>query len=162
MKYKIYPTLYSEIRKGTVWTYYKTDSNLIKIKNIENKKSVIISHREIDSNFINVYNKSDFTNKLVKNSCSEIIIFDEYYRNKLGISNYNEVELKIKPVKSYQFWYKLSFLKNHSDEVVKITFWFTLVTFLFCLYSYIISLENLFKILKAFKKYIFGVFSLIF
>ena len=78
---------------------YKTDSNLIKIKNIENKKSVIISHREIDSNFINVYNKSDFTNKLVKNSCSEIIIFDEYYRNKLGISNYNEVELKIKPVK---------------------------------------------------------------
>lgn len=162
MKYKIYPTLYSEIRKGTVWTYYKTDSNLIKIKNIENKKSVIISHREIDSNFINVYNKSDFTNKLVKNSCSEIIIFDEYYRNKLGISNYNEVELKIKPVKSYQFWHKLSFLKNHSDEVVKITFWFTLVTFLFCLYSYIISLENLFKILKAFKKYIFGVFSIIF
>ena len=39
MKYKIYPTLHSEIKKGTVWTYYKTDSNLIKIKNKENKKN---------------------------------------------------------------------------------------------------------------------------
>ena len=52
MKYKIYPTLHSEIRKGTVWTYFKTNSNLIKIKNSQNGKYVVISHREIDSNFI--------------------------------------------------------------------------------------------------------------
>ena len=39
MKYKIYPTLHSEIRKGTVWSFFKINSNLIKIKNVENNKS---------------------------------------------------------------------------------------------------------------------------
>ena len=65
MKYKIYPTLYSEIRKGTVWSFFETDSNLIKIKNLENKKSIVVSHRKIDENFIKIYNQSDFTNKLI-------------------------------------------------------------------------------------------------
>ena len=145
MKYKIYPTLHSEIRKGTVWTYFKTNSNLIKIKNSQNGKYVVISHREIDSNFIKIYNQSDITYSLDDYSIPEKILFDEYYRKQLGVSKYSEVELEIKPVKS--LWYKLLFLKNHSDEVVKITFWFTFLSFIFSLFSYIISFEKLIKII---------------
>lgn len=145
--YKIYPTLHSEIRKGTVWSFYETDSNLIKIKNLKNKKSIVVAHRKIENNFIKIYKQSIFTNKS-EISNENVFIIDEYYRNKLGVSKYDEVELKIKPVKSFVFWYKLSYLKNHPDEVVNITFWFALLTFVFTLFSYIIPYEKLIKIIS--------------
>lgn len=151
MKLKIYPILYSEIRKGTVWSFHETKSDLIKIINLENKKSIVVSHRKIDDNFIKIYNLSHFTNNLdIKNS--DIILIDEYYRKKLFLLKYNEVEILIKPVKSYQFWLRLSFLKNHSDEVVKITFWFTLSIFIFTIFTYIVSFDEL-------KRSILSLFS---
>lgn len=147
MKYKIYPTLHSEIRKGTVWTYYKTDSDLIKIKNSENGKSIIVAHREIDSNFIKTYDQSNITNRISDYCSSEKIVFDEYYREKLGVLKYCEVVLEITPVKYFRIWYRLIFLKNHPDEVVKITFWFTFLTFIFSVFSYVVSYDKLIKII---------------
>lgn len=140
MKYKIYPTLYSEIRKGTVWSFYETNSNLIKIKNIENKKSIIVAHRKIENNFIKIYNQSDFTNPL-EISNKNVILIDEYYRNKLCIKKYCELELEIKPVNS--FCGKLSYLSNHSDDIVRISFWFAFITFLFSLITYFLPLNKL-------------------
>jgi hypothetical protein len=140
MKYKIYPTLYSEIRKGTVWSFFETDSNLIKIKNLENKKSIVVSHRKIDENFIKIYNQSDFTNKLdIKNK--DVILFDEYYRNKLCVEKYSGFKLQIKPVKC--FWNKLAYLSNHSDDIVKISFWFAFLTFLFSFITYFLPFSKL-------------------
>ena len=142
MKYKIYPTLHSEIKKGTVWTYYKTDSNLIKIKNKENKKSIIVAYRFLDKYFEKLYG-GDLESSLD----SEAIVVDSYYRNKLKLENKEIVNLEIKPVCKYDFISKLKYLSSHPDEVVKITFWFTFLTFIFSLFSYIISFEKLIKII---------------
>ena len=162
MKYIIYPTLFSEIKKGTVWTYYRTDSNLIKIKNKENNKSIIVAYRKIDKNFINKYDKPGNTKNLKNDTFLEKILFDEYYRNKLGVSKYDEVELEIKPVKSFVFWYKLLYLKNHPDEVVNITFWFAFLTFIFTLFSYIISFEKLIKVVNHIFNCLIEIISIIF
>ncbi len=161
MKYKIYPTLHSEIRKGTVWSFFKINSNLIKIKNVENNKSIIVAHRKIENNFIKIYSQSDFTNPL-EISNKNVIIIDEYYRNKLSVSKYDEIELEIKHVKSFQFWCKLSYLKNHPDEVVNITFWFAFLTFIFTIFSYIISFEKLIKVVNQIFYYLIELITIIF
>lgn len=53
MKYIIYPTLHSEIKKGTVWTYYKTDSNLIKFKTKKRINLLLFAYRFLDKYFEN-------------------------------------------------------------------------------------------------------------
>lgn len=84
MKYRIYPALYSEIRMGIVWTTSsEIETNLIKIKNPKNGKSIIVAHRSIEDNYRKIYNSSDNTNRLNSFINSNQIIIDEYYRKKI-------------------------------------------------------------------------------
>lgn len=157
MKYRIYPSLYSEIRMGIVWTTSsEIEANLIKIKNPKNGKSIIVAHRSIEDNYRKIYNSSDNTNRLNSFINSNQIIIDEYYRKKINISKNSDVELLITPVKSSQLWSNLSYLKNHPNEVIKITYWFTFLTFLFTLFTYIVSYNKLVDIIFFTKNYIFN------
>lgn len=160
MKYKIYPALHSEIRKGNVWSTFQTDSYLVKIKNLENNKSIVVAHRFIEDNFKNIYQKHiNNNNKLEGNS---IIVIDEYYRKKLNIFTRTDFDLEIKPVKRFSIRGNLSYLKNHPDEVVKITFWFAFLTFVFSLFSYVISYNKLIDIINLSYEFLKELFLLIF
>lgn len=162
MKYRIYPALYSEIRMGTVWTSSnEIDTNLIKIKNPANGKSIIVAHRFIDANYRKIYDNSVYTKRLDSVINPNQSIIDEYYRKKINISKNSDVELLIKSVKSSQLWSKLSYLKNHPNEVIKITYWFTFLTFLFTLFSYIVSYNKLLDIIFFTKNYIFNLILLL-
>ncbi len=163
MKYRIYPALYSEIRMGIVWTTSsEIETNLIKITNPKNGKSIIVAHRSIDDNYRKIYDNSDYTNRLDSVINPNQIIIDEYYRKKINISKNSDVELLITPVKSSQLWSNLSYLKNHPNEVIKITYWFTFLTFLFTLFTYIVSYNKLVDIIFFTKNYICNLILLLF
>lgn len=144
MEYKIYPTLYSEIRKGTVWSEDKIDTNLVKIKNLVNDKTIIVAHRQIDPNFKRFYKESKYTKDIKRESENEkCLVIDEFYRKKLKL-NKNKIEyLEIKPIQKCKFFYNLKYLSSHPNEVVQITFWFTLFTFLFSFITYFLPLDKL-------------------
>lgn len=163
MKYRIYPALNSEIRMGIVWTTSsEIETNLIKITNPTNGKSIIVAHRSIDKNYRKIYDSSDYTNRLDSVINPNQIIIDEYYRKKINISKNSDVELLITPVKSSQLWSNLSYLKNHPNEVIKITYWFTFLTFLFTLFTYIVSYNKLVDIIFFTKNYICNLILLLF
>lgn len=154
--------LYSEIRMGIVWTTSsEIETNLIKIKNPKNGKSIIVAHRCIDDNYIKIYNSSYNTNRLKGFNNSNEIIIDEYYRKKINVSKNSDVELLIIPVKPSQLWSNLSYLQNHPNEIIKITFWFTFLTFLFTLFSYVVSYEKLVDIICLTKNYIINFIMLL-
>ena len=163
MKYRIYPALNSEIRMGIVWTTSsEIETNLIKITNPKNGKSIIVAHRSIDDNYRKIYDNSDYTNRLDSVINPNQIIIDEYYRKKINISKNSDVELLITPVKLSQLWSNLSYLKNHPNEVIKITYWFTFLTFLFTLFTYIVSYNKLVDIIFFTKNYICNLILLLF
>ena len=163
MKYRIYPALYSEIRMGTVWTTSsEIETNLIKIKNPANGKSIIAAHRFIDANYRKIYDNSVYTKRLNSVINPNQIIIDEYYRKKINISKNSDVELLITSVKSSQLWSKLSYLKNHPNEVIKITYSFTFLTFLFTMFTYIVSYNKLVDIIFFTKNYICNLILLLF
>lgn len=122
--YKIYAALHSESRTGKVWNNEKLNNRLIKIINLENKKSIIVSNRRIDFNFEKKYNqKPRFT--LEESS----LVMDEFYRNKLGIFSTQEVKfLIINPVAKWQICDNLRYLYEHPDDVVRITFWLAIIS----------------------------------
>jgi hypothetical protein len=123
-EYKIYASLFSESRTGRVWNNEKLNNRLIKIINVENNKSVIVSNRRIDSNFEKKYNQKPRFN-LEESS----LVMDEFYRNKLGIFSTQEIKLlTISPVAKWQIWYNLRYLYEHPDDVVRITFWLAIIS----------------------------------
>lgn len=123
-KYKIYAALHSESRTGSVWNNEKLKNRLIKIINLENNKSIIVSNRKIDSNFEKKYNKGGRI-PLIETA----IVIDEFYRNKLGIYSTQEIKLlTINPVAKWQIWYNLRYLYEHPDDVVRITFWLAIIS----------------------------------
>lgn len=143
--YKIYATLHSEVKKGTVWTYKEFDDiSLIKITNTDNKKSIIVAYRFIDNNFEKKYNESKSKEEYKINNTKQPqpIIIDDYYRKKLGdLTTQKYYSFKIEPVKSY--WYRLRYLREHSDEVVRITYWLAQLSIIISFFSYFVPIEKL-------------------
>jgi hypothetical protein len=122
--YKIYAALHSESRTGKVWNNEKLNNRLIKIINVENNKSVIVSNRRIDSNFEKKYNDNPrFTLE------ESALVIDEFYRNKLGVFSTQEIKvLTINPVAKWQICDNLRYLYEHPDDVVRITFWLAIIS----------------------------------
>lgn len=96
-KFKIYAALHEESKEGWVWIGLKDiKSDFIKITNLEKGKSVICERRDIDDNFIKLYNKRETTEDIEEEEKENIIVINAYYRGKLGgLETQDEVLLEI-------------------------------------------------------------------
>src|SRR5690554_8209052 len=122
-KYKVFATLHSKARTGRAWNGEGYKNRLIKIK--YQSTTIVVSNRRIDKNFVKEYN--DGTRYSLT---SNAIVIDEYYRIKLGnIETQKEYCFEISPVKSCDVYSNLKYLNQHPDDVVRITYYFTLVGF---------------------------------
>jgi hypothetical protein len=146
-KYEILKAIHEESNEGWIWIQKEEEiksRNFIKIEWSENKpkggKSIRCQARTIDKNFYKFYTKRKETvDKIESNS----IIINEYFREKLGIT---DAMLKQRNV------YNLSILKSncciqkilaflqHPNDVVKIATWLVIFSILLSLISIMIAI----------------------
>lgn len=119
--YTIHTTVHEYARTGDAWNYVKLRSRLIKIHNPVARKSVIVTNRRIDKYF---EKKCPFYINENENS----LLLDEYYRNRLYVATGEQVELNIRPCKS--IFGHLRYLRQHPNDVVRITYWLAIFSIL--------------------------------
>lgn len=119
--YRIHAALHSETRTGDCWIPETFNNyNLIRVKNNANNRSVIVSYRHIEDNFRTKYNESG-TRRIPLRDNS--IVLDDYYRQRLGVNTREEVDLDITPRKRSDFRASMRYLRQHANDVVRISFW---------------------------------------
>lgn len=122
-KYKVFAALHSEARTGCVWNGEGYKNRLIKVK--YQSKTIVVSNRRIDENY-----KKEYNDGTRYSLTSNAIVIDEYYRIRLGnIETQNEYCFETNPVKCCDVYSNLKYLNQHPDDVVRITYYFTLVGF---------------------------------
>jgi hypothetical protein len=126
-KFTIRASLKSDIRTSKIWSSEPITTNLVKIKN--KRKSIIVSHRRIDDNFINDYNTSD--NTIDISLQDDILILDEYYRKLLGVDKNTTIMLNMIPIKWYYLRSNLLYLLKHPDDSIRIATYLALFSILF-------------------------------
>ena len=103
MKFKILASMYSESMEGWIWTNYNKPctNGYILIKNPLNGKKVKCFKRMVDPNFLKRYNEDGKRCKI--NEGEDVIVMNEYYRNKLEITTKSEHELILKKICFLQY-----------------------------------------------------------
>ncbi|MBD3843599.1 MAG: hypothetical protein IE909_17320 [Campylobacterales bacterium] len=98
MKYTFYASLHEDIDSGSIWisNYSGKCRAIVKIKHLDNKKSVYCEALKIENNFLNRYNGG---NRKELKSDVQAIVANQWYRTKLGIaSTGNEESIEIKEI----------------------------------------------------------------
>lgn len=113
-------TLHSEIRTGDCWINDTLTCRLIRLRNVSNGNSVVVAYRHIDANYINHYNVQGSGRIFLTN---QSIVLDDYYRNILGVTTQQTVDIDIIPIGRYGFLANMEYLKHHANDVVRISFW---------------------------------------
>ena len=137
--YTIRAAIFSQVRTGDVWTTETFDSRLIKIKN-QNNKSIVVSNRKIDNNLKKIYKESGHTKEIYN---KDVVVIDEYYRNKLKIEANKNIELNITRVCKYQIGCNIRYLIEHPNDSIRITTWLAIISIIFGIISIIIGIIGL-------------------
>ena len=129
---RVYPALHEEAKEGWVWLPKLEGfcGRFVKIKNMENCKSIVCVRREIDDNFIIFYeHRSEYlkkrqkiTKEYLRPDKSKSIVISEHYRRKLDISTMQTVKFEIEDILGWRSL--VCFLKatcDHPNEFVKIS-----------------------------------------
>ena len=115
MKLTVFASVESHSRNAYGWIYQKIDAPLVKVK--YGKKSVVLSYRQIDRNFEQLYNREGRLNLILNQS----IVLEQYYRNILGVTTQTEYDFIIEPAKG--LLNNLRFLRNNVNDTTRITYW---------------------------------------
>lgn len=119
--YRIHAALHSEARTGDCWIPENFPGcNLIRVKNNANNRSVIVSYRQIEDNFRTKYNEPN-THRIPLRGNS--IVLDDYYRKRLEVNTREDVDLEISPTWRFNICASLRYLRQHANDVVRITYW---------------------------------------
>ena len=117
MYFKIFASMQLDSMEGWVWTNNDivSGNSLVIIRNLKNQKKIKCYKRTIDANFTKNYNRQgDGRLKLVLNE--NVMVMNEYYRTKLGVSTQCQYDLGIRLTK----WYERIFTYwNHPNPVVQ-------------------------------------------
>lgn len=142
MNMKIFVALHEDNRKSEVWTYYKSTNRIIKVTNTDNKKSIIVSSRFIDTRFERIYNKKGAKRIKIEKIKNPIVISD-YYRKKLEILDTQiDVPIDISDTKNpYNKYYR--YFNEHPDDVTRLVFWFTLISIIISILFGLLSFFNI-------------------
>lgn len=117
---KIFASLREDSQQGWVWFKNDTKSfrSVIKIKNLENGKSIYCEALQIESNFLHIYNQPPrITISDPKNS----IVMNGWYRDKLGLKTQVDIPLNIKDMDNP--WGKFKACTDHPQIVVRLATW---------------------------------------
>ena len=117
-------TLHSEIRTGDCWINDNLNCRLIQLTNVTNGKSVIVAYRHIDDNYRNHYNIPGSGRIFLTN---QSIVLDDYYRNILGVITQQAIDIDITPITRNNFRASMRYLRQHANDVVRITYLLGLV-----------------------------------
>ena len=124
LELKVYPALHEEAKEGWVWLPKLEGfcGRFVKIKNMENCKSIVCVRREIDDNFIIFYeHRSEYlkkrqkiTKEYLRPDKSKSIVISEHYRRKLDISTMQTVKFEIEDILGWRSL--VCFLKATCDH----------------------------------------------
>lgn len=119
--YKIYACLDNDISDGFVWLKRAslTSRCIIKIKNLENGRSVFCEALQFDDNFLHHYSQSP---RLKIDSPESSIIMSSWYRARLGdLETQRQYSLDIGVANGW--WGKLRACMHHPQIIVRVAVW---------------------------------------
>lgn len=133
--YIIRASLHEEANAGWIWVKGFPSRSLVKISNIKKRRTVICQARELDQNFLNIYNPSKSSDdppvegrrRFPIDFEQDTIVMSEWYRDALGgfdttkDDNANgKVALDIQRYRGCQSWGQLRAALQHPDIVVRL------------------------------------------
>ena len=141
MKYKVLASLRDEMNQGWVWSTNSSFNvrSIVKIINLENKKSIHCEHLQIEDNYINTYNDNHKRYKIKKDN--KTIIVNAWYRDKLGnieTKKYHNLELKA----ASSLWGKFQANINHPQVVVRMATWLSIISVLLGIIGVCLGLKS--------------------
>lgn len=98
---KLYSALCEDSQQGWVWLQNSSlpARSIVKIKNIENGKSIYCETLQIDNNFLTAYNQSP---RIFITSPQTTLVINGWYRAKLGgLHSQTDVDLTVTPCNSW-------------------------------------------------------------
>lgn len=151
--YRVFASIHSDSRSSEIWTTNKNiKTKLVKVtSDVPKSESIIVSHRKIEKNFRSLYNKKD-SGRLSIHEDKDSIVISEYYRDKLKISTKQDFKLNIVQIEWFFIYYQLRYLREHPNDVVRITYWLTIIAF-------VIGFLSIRNDVILFIKFILGIFA---
>ena len=138
-QYIVYASLHADLDSGYIWLpnlYPGSARSVLKIKNVDNRKSVFAEILLIDDNFKNQYEKGQTSNAI---QWDKVAIINSWYRNKLGIAE-TKSNVTLKFTKSGS-WRRICACLDHPNISVRISTWLALISMVLGLVSLVIAFK---------------------
>lgn len=122
MEYVVYAALHDESNSGWIWLSRPQlgSRSLIRVKNLDNGRKVLCQLREIDDNFVALYNARSRTFRLQSYHREKAAIISDWYRSGLGIRNtQSSVNLEVTPA-CIPCWHAIRACCQHPEPVVRL------------------------------------------
>jgi len=118
---QIYKSIYEESNEGWIWISSMNgikSRQLIHVKNTQTDKSIYVSCRIIDNDFIKIYNAGNNRKKMNLNNS---MVISSYYRDLLEINENVDIStFEIKLIEKKQICKKIQFLTKHPDLALRL------------------------------------------
>jgi hypothetical protein len=139
-QYLIRAALREDISSGWVWinTGNFEQRSIVLIKNPNTDKCIYCEILKIDKNFLKLYNKNG-GGRLNISENKPTLVINDWYRTKLGITSTN-INCELIILSCMNIWGKLSANRQNPQNIVRITFWLSLISVFLGILSIIISL----------------------
>lgn len=124
MKLKIYAAREEDAHQGWVWLQLPelARRGVICVVNPGNKAKIYCEALQIERNFLTSYNKAPRFR--ISDQASALVI-GEWFRAKLGITTQEEVQLQIRPCRTW--WGQFRACTDHPQVVVRVAAWLGLI-----------------------------------
>jgi hypothetical protein len=122
MEYVIYASLHEESNNGWIWLSRPQlgSRSLIRVKNLDNGMKVFCQLREIDDDFVALYNERPRTIPLQNSNREKAAVISDWYRRGLGIPGTKaSVNLEVTPA-YIPGWHAIRACCHHPDPVVRL------------------------------------------
>jgi len=133
-EYIIRAAMHDEANEGWIWIEGFPSRSLVEISNKENGRSVVCLARELDQNFLNIYNPTDKevsgenrSHRFSIELQQDTVVMSSWYRDALGGfdttkgDNANgKVALDVQRYRGWQPWGQLRAASHHPDIVARL------------------------------------------